>query len=293
MQISEVVKETGLTKKAVDYYVRRKLICPTVLANGYRDFGSFELERLHRIKILRSLGLSVGEIQEVFDSEFPREELRKIALKKKVEQKTSQEEIHLLQEFADKGNSKEIQEQLKSLNQKKTLKIKLLEALPDFYGRYFVLHFGRFLEGSIETKIQEEAYEKIVSFLDQVEVLKLPEDMMMALEEAMDFWTDQRLEAFHQEQEKYMNHFDDFLQEHSTEIESYLKLKESQEYMDSIYGQIMKKMQEIWEKREYQEQFIPAMRELSPDYEKYYKKLLEANQKWMTKYPEVKKGKKE
>ena len=37
MQIHEICRRCGLTRKAVDYYRRRELIAPKLLANGYWD----------------------------------------------------------------------------------------------------------------------------------------------------------------------------------------------------------------------------------------------------------------
>ena len=65
MRRSEVCRETGLTKKAVEYYVQRGLIAPAIGENGYREFGEAEVGRLKKIALLRKLDLSLEEIREV------------------------------------------------------------------------------------------------------------------------------------------------------------------------------------------------------------------------------------
>ena len=46
MLINEVAKLCNLTKKAVEYYTEQKLICPSILENGYRDFSKKDVEIL-------------------------------------------------------------------------------------------------------------------------------------------------------------------------------------------------------------------------------------------------------
>lgn len=66
MKISEACKITGLSKKAIRYYVEKGLVAPIIKENGYYDFSSENLEDLVNIQRLRSLGFSVEKIQEIF-----------------------------------------------------------------------------------------------------------------------------------------------------------------------------------------------------------------------------------
>ena len=50
----EVCRQTGLTKKAIEYYEAQMLIKPTVLDNGYRDYQTRDIERLREISVLRA-----------------------------------------------------------------------------------------------------------------------------------------------------------------------------------------------------------------------------------------------
>lgn len=58
MQVNEICKQTGLTKKAVEYYQLKGLISPEVNENGYRKFSDSDLSRLKEIALLRKLDLS-------------------------------------------------------------------------------------------------------------------------------------------------------------------------------------------------------------------------------------------
>lgn len=67
MQIHEICRRCGLTRKAVDYYRRRKLIAPKLLENGYWDYSEEDALRLKRVAVLRGLGLSVEETRAALD----------------------------------------------------------------------------------------------------------------------------------------------------------------------------------------------------------------------------------
>ena len=53
MLIGDVCQRTGLTRKAIRYYVDQRLIAPAALPNGYLDFDEAAVERLTQINVLR------------------------------------------------------------------------------------------------------------------------------------------------------------------------------------------------------------------------------------------------
>ena len=59
---SEIQKETGLTRKAIEYYEDRGLIHPQKSENGYRDYSTKDLEILKKVSIFRKLGMSISDI---------------------------------------------------------------------------------------------------------------------------------------------------------------------------------------------------------------------------------------
>ena len=68
MKINEVEQRSGITKKNIRFYEEQGLLSPRRDAsNGYRDFGEEELAALCRIKLLRKLGVPIGEIRLLFD----------------------------------------------------------------------------------------------------------------------------------------------------------------------------------------------------------------------------------
>ena len=64
MKISEVEELVGITKVNIRYYESEKLILPTHLQNGYRDYTAENVERLKKIRFLRELGFPIDQIRD-------------------------------------------------------------------------------------------------------------------------------------------------------------------------------------------------------------------------------------
>ncbi|MDO3408145.1 MerR family transcriptional regulator [Saccharibacillus sp. CPCC 101409] len=79
MRINEVCEMCGLTRKAVDYYERQRLIAPEHGENGYRNFGESDIGRLREISLLRGIRLSISEIRRM---NVRRDMLEEIAAKR-------------------------------------------------------------------------------------------------------------------------------------------------------------------------------------------------------------------
>lgn len=66
MKINEVVKITGLTKKAIRLYEDRGLITVERSENGYRFYSEQDVKILEQIKLLRTAGVSITDIKLLF-----------------------------------------------------------------------------------------------------------------------------------------------------------------------------------------------------------------------------------
>lgn len=66
MKINEVETLVGITKKNIRFYEEQGLLTPKRNAeNSYREYGDEEVQTLHRIKLLRKLGVSIEEIRQM------------------------------------------------------------------------------------------------------------------------------------------------------------------------------------------------------------------------------------
>ena len=62
---SETARRLGVSVRALRLYERRGLVRPVRTATGWRVYGSGDIERLHHVLTLKSLGLSLARITEV------------------------------------------------------------------------------------------------------------------------------------------------------------------------------------------------------------------------------------
>ena len=74
MKIKEIEQQTGITKANIRYYESQGLISPNREANGYRTYDESHVKELLRIKLLRSLGLSIEAIKSLCDGKMMLEE---------------------------------------------------------------------------------------------------------------------------------------------------------------------------------------------------------------------------
>lgn len=66
MKINEVEALVGVTKKNIRFYEEQGLLSPKRNSeNGYRDYGEEEISELRRIKLMRKLGVPIGEIRQM------------------------------------------------------------------------------------------------------------------------------------------------------------------------------------------------------------------------------------
>ena len=69
MTIKDMEMQTGLARANIRYYESEGLIAPVRAENGYREYSREDAETLLRVKLLRALGLTVGEIKALVRGE--------------------------------------------------------------------------------------------------------------------------------------------------------------------------------------------------------------------------------
>jgi hypothetical protein len=84
------------------------------------------------------------------------------------------------------------------------------------------------------------------------------------------------------------NDFDTYWENNKDNIVQYAEFKKSNEYRNSVITQLMGLFHKFGETSGYYDVFIPLMRKLSPEYDIYYKKMLEANEQLIQKMPDIK-----
>lgn len=286
MLIKEVCSLTNLTKKAIEYYEEHKLIEAKILNNGYRDFNDKDIETLKKISMLRKLGIGVEDIKVVLqENNF--DSLNKIILKRELGIEREKEKQKLLNKLTSGSDWAEIKEGIMVIEKNETILEKLMDSFPGYYGRFICLHFSRFLNEPILTKEQEEAYDDIVKFLDNVPALEFPEKLQEFLIENTKHINTINIREMNESTKKSIENPDKFLKENKEMLEEYLRYKQSEEYKQSPVYKIQELMKEFYSTSGYYDIFIPAMKRLSRGYGEYYKQLEIANEKLLKQYPEI------
>lgn len=288
MLIHEVCQKCSLTKKAVDYYEKQKLIQPKVGENGYRHYSENDLLLLKEISLLRRLGLIISEIKDILESSNKSVTLIKykylLDLKK---QKVTEQQTCLDQMIQNYDIEKGI-EYLDSNHQHMyTIKEKLVQAFPGVYGMYLAIHFGPFLNERMDCAEQEEAYTKIVHFIDNISI---SEETETYLENAFPPMEQQDMEDMSStlvNAVEDLEDFDRYMAINEKSIEDYMKFRTSEAYKSTPAYKMQQLILEFQQSSGYEEIFIKNLKILSSSYHEYTKKLQEANERFVQKYPQT------
>ncbi|MCX8129827.1 MAG: MerR family transcriptional regulator [Clostridia bacterium] len=286
MLINETCKVTNLTKKAIEYYTEQKLVFPTVLENGYRDFSADDIDRLKKISVFRRLGLSTEEVKAVLADETGGT-LQKLSVQKDLRVQKEQAKKVVLDKLSRSKNYAEISMDLKAIEQSATVTEKLLDAFPGYYGRFICLHFARFLNEPMITVEQQSAYREIIEFLDNVRTLSFPEDLQAFLIEGTKHIGVKDINEMIESVKQSIEKPDKFLSENKEILEHYIAFRQSDEYKNSPIYKIQALLKEFNKTSGYYDKFIPAMKKLSVSYADYYKQMELANEKLLILYPEI------
>ena len=284
MLINEVCKKCSLTKKAIEYYIEQGLVIPAIQENGYRSFSDEDIAVLKKVSVLRTLGLSVTDIQDVLSNKSAAA-LNEVYHRKAVQMFLQQKKQELIQELASKQDWEQIQGSLHRLKKKQMVLERLMDAFPGYYGKFLCLHFAPYLNCPVLTDTQQEAFDAIIDFLDSVD-FDIPDDLKGYLDERTLNLGGGFMEAASSSINEAVSETEKYIADHHEEIESYLAYKRSEEYETTPAGRLEKELRRFNSMSGYDDIFIPAMCQLSEPYRKYHEGLSAANKMLLQKYPE-------
>lgn len=271
MLINEVCKTCALTKKAVEYYIEQGLISPAVKENGYRDFSEDDTARLQKIAVLRRLGLTVTDIRKVLD-EPGGTALYDIAQSKDLALKDMKRRQELTQKLARDGDWEYVRARLETLEKKKTILQKIMDAFPGYYGKFLALHFAPYLNEPIMTEEQQAAFETVVDYLDGVELV-ISEDLRGYLD-----GTAKHLSGdVTADLEKALRDPKRYIADNREALSLYNAVKKTEEYKRSPAYRLQVLLKTLFEENGYNDVFIPAMQRLSGAYRAYHAALERAD----------------
>ena len=277
MMIHDVMEKTGLTRKAIEYYIAQGLIAPQTQENGYRAFSAEDVSRIRAIAVYRRLGVSVAEIREILDGDQAKA-LGSILIRRRIDAQRQMKKDALLNRLATGTQIEEIQAELKALEAGANIADRLFNAFPGYLGQYISLHFAHFLMTPVEQIQQAEAYETIVRWLDALPPLELSEELQALLDEMSAALPVGQMEDVHAAVLRMSEDPGAYLKEHEESIRTYLAMKETKEYRESPAARLMEAMKDFQQQNGYTDVFIPAMERLSPAYAAYRERMEAANE---------------
>lgn len=281
MLLHEVCQKCGLTKKAIEYYEKQQLIQPRLFENGYRDFSESDVERLQKIAVLRRLGFSVPDIQDVLDG---RVSLYDMSTRKALEAEALKTKQTLAQELAKNQDWEEIRTRLDALEKKQSIIERLVNGFPGYYGKYVSMHFAFYLQEPISTAEQQEAFESIIAFLDRVD-FKIPADLQDYFDEATKDFDESFMRKLSEGMNRAIQAPEAYIAENQEALAGYWAFRQSDEYRQSQAYKLREFLETFNSTSGYYDTFIPAMKRLSPAYRQYHEAMEKANQVFAKKYP--------
>ena len=276
MLVNEVCKECNLTKKAVEYYIEQGLIAPSVRENGYRDFSDADVAQLKKISVLRGLGLSVAEIEGVLAKQG-------VSLNDIYGQ--NHWEITVLQELATTQDWDSVQEKLLQIQRRQSVLERMRNAFPGYYGNIICQHFAPYLGEPVRTEEQQEAFDTIIAFLDEIQ-FQIPNDLRAYYDEVTMSFDDTVAESVSAGMRGAVCDIEKYMDENREVIETCMAYKQSEEYKMSQAYRLEETLRQFNSTSGYNDIFIPAMCRLSESYRAYYEMLQTANQKFLQRYPQ-------
>lgn len=277
MLLSEVAKQVNLTKRAIKYYEEQGLLHVTKDANGYRNYSKEHLNILKEISVYRKLGIGIADIKKILET-------RDLSLLEQIYEEKSKNlseetaELEALKHFLSEQNVDEIS----AVVDYSTIAEALQDMIPGFYGYYFLNHFTPYLQIAITTTEQQQAYEQILSFLDNTKIriplfLRFSGFVMQHILPKPSL--QKQLETIDKQIYQYLNPTDEEYQRLLEQTRKNVKLRNSFfcKYHPAFISQ-RRFMREL-QNQGYNDIFIPNMIALSPKYKQYHDALTAINKR--------------
>lgn len=275
MTINEIANELNITKRAMKYYEEQGLLKVAKDSNGYRNYSEKDVETLRVISVYRKLGISISDIKRLLEKE-DKDILLGILEDKGKELREKTTKYEQLKVFVETGKIDHLSEAIPYESIGKAI----TDAVPGFYGYYFLHHFLPFLQGRIETAQQQEAYEVICAFWDNTEI-KIP--MFMRIFSRISYRVSPEVSAesmaakMDAQMRLYLEADEEQYDKLKKQVLNGYRMKRMMRF-HPVYISQRKFMKELQDKG-YNDIFIPNMKKLSPEYKRYHEAMTAMNQR--------------
>lgn len=275
MRLNEVIKQVDLSKRAIKFYEEKGLLKTKRDSNGYRNYTDKDISLLKEISSYRKMGIGLSDIKEILNDKSV---LKQILIEKKKEITISQNELEALEKFIENNNIEELYD---SVNYK-TLADAIQNSIPGFYGYYFLNHFLPYLQIRIQTKEQQEAYNRLIEFWDNTNIripflMKLNSWILFKLNSKKSLIV--QIEQIDSQIKEMLNPTEEEYEKLKKKVNEGYKLKNSIFYKYSLIGINQRKFMKELQNKGYNDIFIPSMIALSPKYKEYHNALMAINKR--------------
>lgn len=210
MLINEVIRATGLTRKAIYYYVDEKLVMPKEdRTNHYKQYSQEDVERLLVIAQLRKMRLTISEIRAILDSTERLDLILHQSLQNQINEMVNltnnvRDLSILLEKLPPNCRLDQLTKVLKSCGTAKSelnYREHFMKLFPGQEGRrYALIIWEAFLDDSFETQEQWDAWQEMVDCID----LALETDALSGYEAAYGVLSKEKLEEDYMLRKKYI-----------------------------------------------------------------------------------------
>lgn len=269
MLLNEIVKEVGMTKRAIKYYEEKGLLSIKKDVNGYRNYTKEDLETLKKIAIYRKLGICIDDIKKLLETNDKRI-LLDVYHQKLQEKQMQESELEALKEYIDDEDPDKANELLDY----ETIENAIESMLPEEdWADYLIGHFKPFLNVRIKTSEQKQALINILEFCENT-TLKTPFMMKLGIKLSGGIVKETRTA------DEMISYYRDMSEEEYERLKSGVlkgaKLKSGiLKYHPSYIAQ--RKMMKEYQDKGYNDIFIPNLMILSPKYGEYKRALDSVN----------------
>ena len=165
---------------------------------------------------------------------------------------------------------------LEALQAQESLAERLLDAFPGFFGQYMALHFSAFLQEPIREEAQRAAFEEAVGYLDSVSLPELSPQAKEFLAQASGWYTPAVWEQVHAATLNAAEDPQGYMAAHAQEMAAWQQAKAAIP-ADHPLREIQKSLAALTSSPGYQQIFLPALRRMSPAYDRYIRQLQQAD----------------
>lgn len=275
MRLNEVIKQVDLSKRAIKFYEEKGLLKTKRDSNGYRNYTDKDISLLKEISSYRKMGIGLSDIKEILNDKSV---LKQILIEKKKEITISQNELEALEKFIENNNIEELYDSVDF----KTIADAIQNSIPGFYGYYFLNHFLPYLQIRIQTKEQQEAYNRLIEFWDNTNIripflMKLNSWILFKLNSKKSLIV--QIEQIDSQIKEMLNPTEEEYEKLKKKVNEGFKLKNSIFYKYSLIGISQRKFMKELQNKGYNDIFIPSMIALSPKYKEYHNALMAINKR--------------